>query len=269
MTDDDHPFGPDPNPVERCGKYVEHPTKGAGHCEWPKCHDEGEWASSCDPDIYGHLLEEELGGEVVDVRHPIKGIEKRWSFPEPIASDDRERAMRAIIMEELDDGRIRYKSEDGVVTGRQVGTLAVRDTTTSPDLVLPCRACGEPAYEPGGTLFLVDNLVMVERYTTSFTMEGARMYADEFSRNPYTEEMEAWNLAQQHREHHGLHVQSVSEWRSECERCEGTGHLDGCDAREPAHDIGDLVARKPCQGCCPVHRPRGFQADRRAREMLG
>lgn len=63
--------------------------------------------------------------------------------------------------------------------------------------------------------------------------------------------------------------------REDCEDCDGTGHRDGCDAREPAHDIGDLICRYPCDGCCPNgHEPRGLQAAadevaRRARALYG
>lgn len=42
--------------------------------------------------------------------------------------------------------------------------------------------------------------------------------------------------------------------------CEGTGHLPGCDSLEPAWDIGDLLFRSGCRGCCPNCRPHGFQA---------
>ena len=51
-----------------------------------------------------------------------------------------------------------------------------------------------------------------------------------------------------------------NEWEDyEC--CDGTGHADGCESREPAWDIGDLVCRYPCTGCCPEgHTPTGLQA---------
>lgn len=43
--------------------------------------------------------------------------------------------------------------------------------------------------------------------------------------------------------------------------CQGTGHAEHCEAREPAEDIADLIARLPCDGCCPDgHRPVGMQA---------
>ena len=46
------------------------------------------------------------------------------------------------------------------------------------------------------------------------------------------------------------------------ECCGGTGHVYDCDAREPAYDIGDLLCRSQCDGCCPNgHKPHGFQAE--------
>lgn len=57
--------------------------------------------------------------------------------------------------------------------------------------------------------------------------------------------------------------------------CEGTGHADGCESREPAHDIGDLICRAPCAGCCSEgHKPQGLQAMQdqtgiKARMILG
>lgn len=51
----------------------------------------------------------------------------------------------------------------------------------------------------------------------------------------------------------------------ECVECEGSGHLDGCDALEPAWDLGDLICRSPCTGCCPNKcRPSGLQAEKDA-----
>ena len=37
----------------------------------------------------------------------------------------------------------------------------------------------------------------------------------------------------------------------ECPSCFGKGHAEGCEALEPAWDIGDLMCRGNCQGCCP------------------
>lgn len=60
----------------------------------------------------------------------------------------------------------------------------------------------------------------------------------------------------------------------ECEHCIN-GHIDGCDALEPAHDIGDLIARSGCTGCCPAGcRPEGLQAEQdqagaKARRLMG
>ena len=46
------------------------------------------------------------------------------------------------------------------------------------------------------------------------------------------------------------------------ECCEGTGHEDGCESREPAYDIGDLICRTACIGCCSKgHKPAGMQAE--------
>lgn len=56
--------------------------------------------------------------------------------------------------------------------------------------------------------------------------------------------------------------------------CGGTGHAEDCESREPAWDIGDLICRAPCTGCCPAgHKPKGWQALQdetaaRARKML-
>lgn len=56
--------------------------------------------------------------------------------------------------------------------------------------------------------------------------------------------------------------------------CEGTGHGESCESREPAHDLADLICRAPCLGCCPNgHHPSGIQADQdrtavKARSML-
>jgi len=58
--------------------------------------------------------------------------------------------------------------------------------------------------------------------------------------------------------------------RYDCEACDGTGHRDGCEAREPAWDLGDLICRSPCDGCCPNgHVSEGLQAlqDRTARRV--
>jgi hypothetical protein len=39
------------------------------------------------------------------------------------------------------------------------------------------------------------------------------------------------------------------------------GHLNDCESLNPAWDLGDLVARKACAGCCPHGtKPRGLQA---------
>lgn len=35
-----------------------------------------------------------------------------------------------------------------------------------------------------------------------------------------------------------------------CEACYN-GHQEGCDWARPAYDLGDLVCRGPCSGCCP------------------
>lgn len=63
---------------------------------------------------------------------------------------------------------------------------------------------------------------------------------------------------------------------ADCPECDGTGHQDGCDAREPAYSLDDLYFRSPCNdGCCPNgHKPHGLQAaqdeaGRRYRGMLG
>ena len=43
--------------------------------------------------------------------------------------------------------------------------------------------------------------------------------------------------------------------------CDGTGHAADCESREPAWDIGDLMCRSACTGCCPEgHKPTGLQA---------
>jgi hypothetical protein len=50
------------------------------------------------------------------------------------------------------------------------------------------------------------------------------------------------------------------------------GHREDCEALEPAWDIGDLIARTPCDGCCPNGcEPDGFQAtqDRATRRTQG
>jgi len=61
----------------------------------------------------------------------------------------------------------------------------------------------------------------------------------------------------------------------DCEGCDGTGHREDCEARQPAWDIADLFMRRACDGCCPNgHKPHGLQAmqDRattRAQSMIG
>ncbi len=60
----------------------------------------------------------------------------------------------------------------------------------------------------------------------------------------------------------------------EYDECCVNGHLDGCDSLEPAWDIGDLIARSGCTGCCGIHRPEGLQALQdstamRARNLIG
>lgn len=52
------------------------------------------------------------------------------------------------------------------------------------------------------------------------------------------------------------------------------GHLPSCDCAAPAWDIGDLICRSACEGCCPVHVPTGLKAlehatGRRARKLIG
>lgn len=38
------------------------------------------------------------------------------------------------------------------------------------------------------------------------------------------------------------------------------GHVESCDSLEPAYDIGDLISRSGCHGCCPNKcRPSGLQ----------
>ena len=37
----------------------------------------------------------------------------------------------------------------------------------------------------------------------------------------------------------------------ECYECAGTGHTEFCESREPAWDLGDILFRAPCNGCCP------------------
>lgn len=60
-----------------------------------------------------------------------------------------------------------------------------------------------------------------------------------------------------------------------CHYCDGAGHIESCEALEPAWDIGDLIARTPCTGCCPVGcQPRGMQAAQdaaavKAQRMVG
>lgn len=50
--------------------------------------------------------------------------------------------------------------------------------------------------------------------------------------------------------------------RVRCADCNGTGHVEGCESLEPAYDLGDLLCRYPCQGCCPKgHAPQGLQAE--------
>jgi len=52
------------------------------------------------------------------------------------------------------------------------------------------------------------------------------------------------------------------------------GHLEGCESAEPAWDLGDLLARRPCSGCCPdCHPPplkdAEYSATISARRILG
>lgn len=53
------------------------------------------------------------------------------------------------------------------------------------------------------------------------------------------------------------------------------GHLRSCECSEPAFDIGDLICRPACAGCCPNGcRPGPMKEDeaeagRRARRLLG
>jgi hypothetical protein len=56
----------------------------------------------------------------------------------------------------------------------------------------------------------------------------------------------------------------------DCEDCDGTGHVDGCEARQPAWDLDDLMFRQACDACCPRgHQPDGLQAmqDRATRKL--
>ena len=46
-------------------------------------------------------------------------------------------------------------------------------------------------------------------------------------------------------------VSTINDPEWECEFCDGTGHLDICEARDKAEDIGDLIAMCGCDGCCP------------------
>ncbi len=61
----------------------------------------------------------------------------------------------------------------------------------------------------------------------------------------------------------------------DCLICDDTGHHESCESREPAWDIGDLVCRYPCDGCCPNGcKPHGLQAmqddmQQRANGLLG
>lgn len=52
------------------------------------------------------------------------------------------------------------------------------------------------------------------------------------------------------------------------------GHLTSCECSEPAWDIGDLLCRPPCPGCCPECRPSEMKREEaavaaRARRVLG
>lgn len=51
------------------------------------------------------------------------------------------------------------------------------------------------------------------------------------------------------------------------------GHLVECDCAAPAWDLGDLICRSGCEGCCPLHEPAGMkelehETARRARGMI-
>ncbi len=47
---------------------------------------------------------------------------------------------------------------------------------------------------------------------------------------------------------------------TDCEDCIN-GHQDGCESLKPAWDLGDLLMRPACDGCCPNScRPTGLQA---------
>jgi len=41
----------------------------------------------------------------------------------------------------------------------------------------------------------------------------------------------------------------------ECPHDCNDGHLPGCDCARPAFDLGDIMCRRPCLGCCPLHKP--------------
>jgi hypothetical protein len=47
------------------------------------------------------------------------------------------------------------------------------------------------------------------------------------------------------------HADGPPEPDDECEECDGTGHREDCEHRDTAWDIGDLICRAPCDGCCP------------------
>lgn len=67
----------------------------------------------------------------------------------------------------------------------------------------------------------------------------------------------------------------VEDQDDDCYICDGTGHVEDCDSRQPAWDIGDLICAYPCDGCCPNGcRPHGLQkmqddAQRGANALLG
>lgn len=53
--------------------------------------------------------------------------------------------------------------------------------------------------------------------------------------------------------------------QEECVECDGTGHANSCASHERAYDLGDLICRLACAGCCPNTCPvKGVHAEQDA-----
>ena len=136
---------------------------------------------------------------------------------EAVVIDAEEMQEPTLIVEQLDDGRIRYHSKyDGIVTGRQVGLVAVRDTKVILDRDFQCILCGRPTSWSGDEAYVIDHLTLSDFVvaTSAATRKGADIVADSYHQKGESGWPE-WRCEQFHAEADGKSVVPFRHWLRE------------------------------------------------------